>query len=579
MALFLIISVSISGYSQNNWRRKLSDKVFENYSNKQNLDLLLILKDKADLTAAKSIHNKKDKTRYVFEQLHSTAQKSQANIINLLNLRHISYQSFYAVNAIRIKCDAASLPEIADLDQVKLVINNGALTFHKPVEMYQDNLRGPNSIEWGIDMINANDVWALGYRGQGVVVGGEDTGYQWDHPAIITNYRGWDGTNVDHNYNWHDAIHELNIANGDTTQNICGLNLLAPCDDYGHGTHTMGTMVGYTPGDTIGVAPAAKWIGVRNMETGDGKPSTYIEAFEWFIAPTDLNNQNPNPDKSPDVINNSWGCPPSEGCDITNFYIMNEVVKNVKTAGIVVVVSAGNSGSGCSSVDDPAAMFEESFSVGAMKPNDTIANFSSRGPVAIDSSFRRKPNVSAPGVGVRSCIPGNNYAYFSGTSMAGPHVVGAVALILSAEPVLAGEVDMIEDILESTAVPKTSDQDCGSIPGNVVPNNTYGYGRIDALAAVNKAFVVTGTGNHVEKAIVKIFPNPVSDLLYLDCNGFTGNVKVEIMDITGKLISSFNDNLQGRKILKTQLPAEMHGMFIYKVSSKDLEFTGKFVKL
>ena len=539
----------------------------------------MILKDKADLSAAKSIHNKKDKTRFVFEQLNSTAQKSQANIINLLNLRHIYYQSFYAVNAIRIKCNAESLPEIADLDQVKLVINNGALTFHKPVEMYQDNLRGPNSIEWGIDMINANDVWALGYRGQGVVVGGEDTGYQWDHPAIITNYRGWDGTNVDHNYNWHDAIHELNIANGDTTQNICGLNLLAPCDDYGHGTHTMGTMVGFTPGDTIGVAPAAKWIGVRNMETGDGKPSTYIEAFEWFIAPTDLNNQNPNPDKSPDVINNSWGCPPSEGCDITNFYIMNEVVKNVKAAGIVVVVSAGNSGSGCSSVDDPAAMFEESFSVGAMKANDTIANFSSRGPVAIDSSFRRKPNVSAPGVGVRSCIPGNNYAYFSGTSMAGPHVVGAVALILSAEPVLAGEVDMIEDILESTAVPKTSDQDCGSIPGNVVPNNTYGYGRIDALAAVNKAFVVTGTGNHVEKAIVKIFPNPVSDLLYLDCNGFTGNVKVEIMDITGKLISSFNDNLQGRKILKSQLPAEMHGMFIYKVSSKDLEFTGKFVKL
>lgn len=579
MALFLIISISISGYAQNNWRRKLSDKVFENYSNKQNLDLLLILKDKADLSAAKSIHNKKDKTRFVFEQLNSTAQKSQANIINLLNLRHIYYQSFYAVNAIRIKCNAESLPEIADLDQVKLVINNGALTFHKPVEMYQDNLRGPNSIEWGIDMINANDVWALGYRGQGVVVGGEDTGYQWDHPAIITNYRGWDGTNVDHNYNWHDAIHELNIANGDTTQNICGLNLLAPCDDYGHGTHTMGTMVGFTPGDTIGVAPAAKWIGVRNMETGDGKPSTYIEAFEWFIAPTDLNNQNPNPDKSPDVINNSWGCPPSEGCDITNFYIMNEVVKNVKAAGIVVVVSAGNSGSGCSSVDDPAAMFEESFSVGAMKANDTIANFSSRGPVAIDSSFRRKPNVSAPGVGVRSCIPGNNYAYFSGTSMAGPHVVGAVALILSAEPVLAGEVDMIEDILESTAVPKTSDQDCGSIPGNVVPNNTYGYGRIDALAAVNKAFVVTGTGNHVEKAIVKIFPNPVSDLLYLDCNGFTGNVKVEIMDITGKLISSFNDNLQGRKILKSQLPAEMHGMFIYKVSSKDLEFTGKFVKL
>ncbi len=579
LALFLIVSISITGFSQENWRRRISDKVLENYNKKQALDVLLILNDKADLSIAKSIHNKKEKTRFVYDQLHTTAENSQVNIVNWLKQNHIFYQSFYVVNAIRIKCEASKLPEIASLDGLKMVINNGHLTFHKPVEMHQDNTRGPNSIEWGIDLINANDVWALGYLGQGVVVGGEDTGYQWDHPAIITNYRGWDGTNVDHNYNWHDAIHELNVANGDSSLNICGLNLLAPCDDYGHGTHTMGTMIGFTPGDTIGVAPAAKWIGERNMENGDGMPSTYIEAFEWFIAPTDLNNANPNPDKSPDVINNSWGCPPSEGCDISNFYIMNEVVKNVKNAGIVVVVSAGNSGSGCSSVDDPAAMYEESFSVGAMRSNDTIANFSSRGPVAIDSSFRRKPNVTAPGVGVRSSVPGNNYAYFSGTSMAGPHVVGAVALILSAVPALAGEVDMIENILEETAVPKTSDQDCGTIPGNVVPNNTYGYGRIDALAAVNKAFLVTGVTNPNDGVFVKVFPNPVADILYLDCNGIKGNVRVDVFDITGKLFTSFNDNLTGRKILKTQLPADIHGMFIYKISSKDLEFTGKFVKL
>lgn len=576
------ILVLTESNAQQNWKVKVDRKVLDKYNANQALDVIVLFSAKPDLSAAPFIKDKKEKTTYVYEELLNTANNAQAELKSWLNNHSVYYQSFFIVNAVRIKCESSLLPDLAAFSGVKSIVENGLLKYHEPVERAVDYLRGPSSIEWGIDMINANDVWALGYKGQGVVVGGEDTGYEWFHPALINNYRGWDGTNADHNYNWHDAIHNINPINVDTagnpTPNPCGINIKAPCDDNSHGTHTMGTMCGYTEGDTIGVAPAAKWIGVRNMERGWGSPATYMEAFEWFIAPTDLNSENPDPTKSPDVINNSWGCPPVEGCNETNFALMNEVVKNVKTAGIVVVVSAGNSGSGCSSVDDPASIFEESFSVGATKPNDTIANFSSRGPVAIDSSFRTKPNVSAPGVGVRSSIPGNSYAFFSGTSMAGPHVVGAVALILSAVPELEGQVDLIENILEETAVPKTTDQNCGNIPGTSVPNNTYGYGRIDVLAAVNKALLTTNTTQTNLQSNIKVFPNPVKDILYLDCNEIWGSVKLEVFDLTGKLIITQTEEVGGRKILKTLIPNDLHGMFIYKITSKDLQITGKFVR-
>ena len=314
------------------------------------------------------------------------------------------------------------------------------------------------------------------------MVAGQDTGYQWDHPALIKHYRGWDGTNANHNYNWHDAIHGLNFHN--TGDNPCGYDLTAPCDDLSHGTHTMGTMVGDDgAGNQIGMAPGAKWIGCRNMERNWGTPATYAECFQWFLAPTDLNGQNPDPSKSPDVINNSWYCPPAEGC--ADPLVLQSVVENLRAAGIVVVCSAGNSGPGCSSIDAPGAIYDASFTVGATDSSDNIAGFSSRGPVTVDGSNRLKPDVSAPGVNIRSSVPGNGYAGgWSGTSMAGPHVVGVVALLISAHPELKGQVDGIERIIEHTAVPRTNFESCGSVAGTGIPNNTYGWGRVDALAAL-----------------------------------------------------------------------------------------------
>jgi len=320
--------------------------------------------------------------------------------------------------------------------------------------------------------VRAPDVWALGYTGQGIVVGGQDTGYDWEHPAIKGKYRGWTGFSADHNYNWHDAIH----SGGGS----CGADSPEPCDDNSHGTHTMGTMVGDDGGgNQIGVAPGAKWIGCRNMDQGNGTPATYSECFQWFIAPTDLSGQNPDSSKAPHVINNSWGCPEFEGCIDPN--VLKAVVENTRAAGIAVVVSAGNSGPSCESVETPAAIYEASFTVGATFDSDLIATFSSRGPVTVDGSNRLKPDVTAPGVNVRSSVPGGGYATLDGTSMAGPHVAGQAALLISAQPELAGDVDSLEICIEETAFPRASGQNCGGIPFPEIPNHTYGWGRVELV--------------------------------------------------------------------------------------------------
>jgi len=320
----------------------------------------------------------------------------------------------------------------------------------------------------------------MGYTGQGVVIGGQDTGYNWDHPALINQYRGWDGVVADHNHNWHDAIHEDNPHS--SGENNCGFDSIVPCDDNGHGTHTMGIMVGDDGAShQIGVAPGARWIGCRNMENNWGTPATYAECYQWFIAPTDVDGGDANPALAADVINNSWSCPLQEGCTDPN--VLLTVVENVHLAGILTVHSAGNSGPGCSSIDAPAAIYQASFTVGATSSSDTIASFSSRGPVTVDSSNRLKPDVAAPGVGVSSSLPGGSYGSLSGTSMAAPHVAGLAALLISVDPSLRGQVDRLETLIEHTALPKAASQTCGGVPGSSIPNNTYGWGRVDALNA------------------------------------------------------------------------------------------------
>jgi subtilisin family serine protease len=491
--LFLLESFLEPAFAQNtDWRDKIDPKLWD-YAQKPDsaVEFLIVMQQQADVSAAKTIPKKEAKGQYVFETLSAFAEADQRNVRDLLRDVNAPNRSFWIINALWAKGSAPLLEQLAKMPEVGQLSLNPIWKLSLPAQdpaIPSDRA----SLPWGLTKINADDVWNEGFTGEGIVIGGQDTGYEWEHDAIKDKYRGWNGTDADHNYNWHDAIRVLIGGGG----NSCGLDLNEPCDDNNHGTHTVGTMVGNDGSDNIGVAPGAKWIGCRNMEEGDGTPATYIECFEWFVAPTDLNNENEDPSQAPHVINNSWSCPVSEGCNAGNYSEMEDVVENVRAAGIVVVVSAGNDGPNCETVTSPAAIYQASFSVGATNNSDNIANFSSRGPVTVYTAIM-KPDISAPGVGVHSCIGNNNdpgtygYASWNGTSMAGPHVAGVAALIMSARPDLIGDVAAIEDLMRANAVARFAAAPfCGLDNANSLPNNVFGWGRVDALAAINAALPV-----------------------------------------------------------------------------------------
>lgn len=459
--------------------------------------------------------SKEQRGRYVFEQLQTTAERSQAPLRGLLGERGVAHIPYWIVNALYLPELSSELAaELCSRPDVARILPNlpirGADYRADPI----DAALRDDQPEWGLVRIQADRLWALGLSGQGITVGGQDTGYDWQHPALINSYRGWDGASAQHDYHWHDAIHGQHPLNSDTL-NPCGFDSPQPCDDGSHGTHTMGTMTGLAPDNLIGAAPQARWIGCRNMERGWGTPQSYIECFQWFLAPTDLQGGNPNPERAPHVINNSWGCPDIEGCLPSNFELMRLAVARLRHAGVVVVVSAGNDGPDCNSLANPAPIFGESFTVGATGKADTVTNFSSRGIVTSDGSNRLKPNVVAPGTQVRSCITGGGYAAYQGTSMAGPHVAGAVALLLSAAPEWAGQVERIEELLEQTALPLDMNQSCNGISTQIIPNPIFGYGRIDLWKALSVLRPDLVLDQPLATERLRLYPNPSADRVLL----------------------------------------------------------------
>ncbi len=476
MLALLWLAFALPVFGGDGWQLKVDPRVLETAASEGAAEMLVMLEAQADLTGTVNLGAKEARGRHVFERLRQTAAATQPAVLAELARRGVEVRPFWIANMIWTRADAATAEAMARRGDVRRVHANPWIALEAPgFDPSSDVPRGvcpPPGIAAGIAHTGAPDFWAAGADGTGVVIAGQDTGYDWDHVALRDSYRGWNGSEADHAYNWHDAIH--------SGGGVCGADSPEPCDDHSHGTHTMGTMVGQTGPSVLGMAPGARWIGCRNMDQGNGTPATYAECFEFFLAPTDADGQNPDPARAPDVVNNSWSCPPSEGC--TDVDVLKQVVENLRAAGIVVVVSAGNSGSsGCSSVRTPTAIYEASLTVGATDLSDVIAVFSSRGPVTVDGSGRLKPDISAPGVNVCSTTPGDAYGNSSGTSMAAPHTAGLVALLISAQPCLRGHVDAIEQYIIDSSVPRTHSQTCGDVPGDEVPNNTYGWGAIRAV--------------------------------------------------------------------------------------------------
>jgi len=483
-------------------------KVLAEAAGSDSVDALLVLADQTKplLAPLKTDGDYRVRRGALISALRARAERDQSGVRAWLDARGIAHRDFWIANLIQVRLPAGAVAELALRSDIVRIDPNPQIPLHLPPEepgaapqviQATDIATG---IAWGVAKIEAPAVWSAGFTGQGAVIGGEDTGYQWDHPVLKPQYRGWNGATANHNYNWHDAVHDV------ASTAPCGHDSPEPCDPNQHGTHTAGTFAGddgpdASPRHQTGVAPGARWIGCRNMDQfGNGTPARYIECMEWMLAPTDSNGANANADLAPDVISNSWGCTVPEGCTTGNE--IQGAVENLVSAGIFYVAAAGNSGSPCKTIPGPPASYDGSFVVGATDSNDVLAGFSSRGPAtdvvhpAKVISKKIRPDVSAPGVSVCSSIPTNSYSCSpSGTSMAAPHVAGSAALLMSAFPALKGHPDQVAALLRAGAATQgvtdsVAGQVCYAIPATTWPNYIIGYGRVDAWNAFRQEIFI-----------------------------------------------------------------------------------------
>lgn len=449
-------------------------RIFAGKTEGERASFLVVMRDAADVSSAPTIADRLDRRRFVYESLRAQAAAAQAPLLQRLEEAGVRFRSHWLVDMIEVEGDASLARELSARDEVSRIVANVPVPLRLPEPLPpRASPRDAGAVaDVNIVKIGAPSLWTSGFTGEGVVVGVADTGFEWTHPALAQRYRGADG---DPSYAWHDAVHDA------VPGNRCGSDAPEPCDDEGHGTGTAALAVGE---GGIGAAPGATLIGCRNMDQGNGTPARYTECFEWLLAPTDANGGNPRLDLGADVINNSWTCPPSEGC--TDPEVLKGVVEAVRAAGVAVVFAAGNDGSMaaggplCSTVDEAPAIYAASFSVGATSIDDTLAAFSSVGPVVADGSSRIKPDLMAPGVSLRTAAPGGVYtSEFSGTSGAAPQVAGAIALLWSAAPELRGDIDRTEQLLERGAIPLRLAATCSGLSGEDVPNPYFGWGRLD----------------------------------------------------------------------------------------------------
>ena len=410
--------------------------------------------DRPDLSPMQQISDWDERGQAVYDALAATAQESQGQLRADLDAAGAGYTPYLITNAVLVHAgDEASVREAAALPGVEGIYptQDYQPPDHRPGEL---TAVGPLATEWGISDIQADQVWSdLGVLGEDVVVANLDTGVQFDHPALVDSYRGNNGDGTfSHDYHWYDGA---------------GMYPDAPGDYDGHGSHTIGTMTGDDGGDNqIGVAPGARWIAAGT----DWSDASLFAAGEWFLAPTDLSGENPDPALRPHIINNSWGVP------FSTDPFMPDILEAWEAAGMFGVWAAGNEGPVCESLRTPPLM-QMTYATGAYNSTREISDFSSRGP---GENGETKPNIAAPGEGVRSAVPDDGYAVLDGTSMAAPHLSGSIALLWSAAPAMVGDVAGTKELLDQTAS-DAPDLQCG---GTAEDNNVYGEGRLDALELV-----------------------------------------------------------------------------------------------
>jgi hypothetical protein len=410
--------------------------------------LFVVFKARADLTGVAAVTDVHARRTETYRRLVDTANRAQRPLRHTLAILHIKYTAYYLVDGMEVDGGPVVRAWLSRRPEVARVLRSPNL---RPVPEQAGPLTGSarpqQSPQWNIALLGADKVWASGDTGTGVVVGTSDSGVDGSHPALAQNFRGGDDS-------WYDPWNRTR----------------SPTDHSGHGTHTVGTAIG---GNGIGMAPGAQWMGCVNLDRNMGSPARYLDCLQFMLAPFPFGGDplsDGRPERAADVLSNSWGCTALEGCDRG---ALRPAVDALTAAGIFVVAAAGNSGPRCGSISDPPAPYPDTLTVGAVDRGGKLAWFSSRGPVA----GAGKPDLVAPGTAVLSAVPGGGYRTLDGTSMAAPHVAGAVALMWAANPALVGDIARTTALLRRTA---------HAVPGGGCTGDT-GAGLVDAYAAVRAA--------------------------------------------------------------------------------------------
>jgi subtilisin family serine protease len=409
------------------------------------MTVIVVLREQADLSAVGVAPEREDRLTRVVTTLQRTADAAQRPLVAALGDARAAGRAgqvvrFWIFNGLAVTATADVIEELAARPDVLRIAPNVTITAPAPLPAF--SAQSPlTATEPNITLINTPALWALGFRGQGIVIASMDTGVDGTHPDLAAQWRG--GAN-----SWFDPYGEHPVT---------------PTDLNGHGTWTMGVMVGREgSGSAIGVAPQAQWIAVKIFDDLNTATAVAIhQGFQWLLDP----DGNPATPDAPHVVNNSWGFQ-APGCDLA----FQADLQALQAAGILPIFSAGNLGPAASTGTSPAN-YPEAFAVGATDNNDVLWANSSRGPSACGEAQTIFPEIVAPGVGILTTERFGLYSTQTGTSLAAPHVAGALALLLNADPNLT--------VAEQRAALFGAAIDLGS-PG---PDNDYGYGRLDVLQA------------------------------------------------------------------------------------------------
>lgn len=425
----------------------------------QRVRVIVNLASKVDVT---TFRRGKASAPDLIRALRFKADATQPAVLKFLGDRGVQsgVRALWINNSLALEASAAVIhalatrPDVAtiELDSLIRVVDsqptNSTPSAERPGQNFETTTTAGGWEDAHLTRIRVPELWNAGLSGQGVVVGSIDTGFDPNHPALAGKWRG--GTN-----SWLDIVH------GSAT----------PYDDNGHGTHTIGTMVG---GDgtgpfthDTGVAYGATFIAAKAIyDVGAAYPSDLYSAMQWMLDP----DGDPATNDFPDIVNNSWLL-------IDNSSGFDPIVTAWRAAGIIPVFAIGNSGPTAGTTKSPGN-YASVIGVGATTSSNDIAYFSSRGPAPIGSPWPadgRKPDLAAPGDSIVSTVPGGGYAAKSGTSMASPHVAGVIALLKSGKPSLT--FDEALSSLVSTAC------DLGASGYDY----SFGYGLVDVYAAAAAA--------------------------------------------------------------------------------------------